>query len=308
VSHIDFDGRVAIVTGAGRGLGAAYAELLASRGAAVLVNDLGTDLAGSGVDKIPATDVVKRITNHGGIATANHDDVSRKAGAAAMVSHAIRQFGKVDILINNAGIFLPEHALAECVEEDFERVWRVHVMGSIHSTMAVWPHMKARGYGRVLNIGSTGGYFGAPGRYEYCTAKGGIHGFTMTLADEGRQCGISVNILCPGGYTRPIAAKVASAQVEGAGLTVELAAPLAVWLTHADCVASGQVFESMCGQSSSIVTGFTRGHFSRNPTLELIAENFADICATGIKEGELYFPAIAPERAAMLMTAYSSNT
>ena len=173
VNELRFDGRVALITGSGRGLGREYALALAARGASVVVNDPGVGLLGEGGDMGPAQDVVEEITAAGGKATATFDAVGTVAAADAMVAAAIDAFGRLDIVINNGGNFLPRHGFEETTPESFESLWRVHVLGATQVIRAAWPHMKRQGHGRIVNTASHSGYLGAVGSIEYAAAKAG---------------------------------------------------------------------------------------------------------------------------------------
>src|SRR6185437_11316236 len=171
-----FDGRVAVVTGAGRGIGRAYAELLAARGARVVVNDLGGAMTGGGADAGPAAEVVDEIAAVGGVAVADAHDVSSEEGAAALIATAIDQFGRVDALVNNAGI-IRWAKFPEADAENVDQHLAVHLWGSFHTSRAAWPHFVEQGYGRIVNTTSSG-MFGLPNNVGYATAKAAVIGLT----------------------------------------------------------------------------------------------------------------------------------
>ncbi len=198
---IRFDGRVAIVTGAGGGLGRCYALELARRGAKVVVNDLGGTLDGTAGSPSMARAVVDEITDAGGEAVANHDSVTDRAGAQRMVDEAVSRFGSVDILVNNAGI-LRDKTFAKIELDDFEKVVDVHLMGSVNVTRAAFPLMKERGYGRVVLTTSSSGLYGNFGQTNYGAAKLGLVGFMNSLKLEGAKYGIKVNCVAPTAATR----------------------------------------------------------------------------------------------------------
>ena len=196
------DGKVAIITGAGNGLGEAYAKLFAAEGAAVVVNDLGGPRDGSGADKTAAQNVVDAITAAGGRAVANGDDVSTMAGGENIFKTAMDAFGQVDILVNNAGI-LRDKSFANTSEQDWDLVVKVHLKGTYCVTMPVWKHMKDSGRGgMILMTSSTSGLYGNFGQSNYGAAKAGIYGFMRVLSIEGRKYNIRVMGLAPGAYTR----------------------------------------------------------------------------------------------------------
>jgi NAD(P)-dependent dehydrogenase (short-subunit alcohol dehydrogenase family) len=198
---LDFTGRVAIVTGAGGGLGRAHALALAARGARVLVNDLGGTTAGGGGSPAAAQAVVDQITAAGGQALANGASVTDPTAVAAMVAQAVDAWGRVDILVNNAGI-LRDKSFAKMTLEDFRAVLDVHLMGAVHCTQAVWPLMVAQKFGRVVMTTSSSGLYGNFGQSNYGAAKMALVGLMQTLSIEGAKHGIHVNCLAPTAATR----------------------------------------------------------------------------------------------------------
>ncbi len=198
---LDFSGRVAIVTGAGGGLGRQHALALAARGAKVLVNDLGGARDGSGASASAAQAVVDEITAAGGTALANGASVTDRAAVDAMVAQAIAAWGRIDILVNNAGI-LRDKSFAKVSMDDFRLVLDVHLMGAVHCTQAAWPHMVAQRYGRVVLTTSSTGLFGNFGQANYGAAKMALVGLMQTLSIEGAKSDIRVNCLAPTAATR----------------------------------------------------------------------------------------------------------
>lgn len=201
MSEITFKDRVAIVTGAGAGLGRSHALALARRGVKVVVNDLGGTVAGEGGSPGPAEAVAQEIREGGGEAIANGCSVTDADGVAAMVSEAIATFGHVDILVNNAGV-LRDKSFHKMSLEDFRFVLDVHLMGSVTCTKAVWDHMRERGYGRVVMTSSSSGIYGNFGQSNYGAAKMGLVGLMNVLHIEGASKGIHVNTLSPTAATR----------------------------------------------------------------------------------------------------------
>ena len=198
---LDFKDRVAIVTGAGGGLGRLHALALAQRGAKVLVNDLGGARDGSGGSVSAAQAVVAEIEAAGGVALANGASVTDAAAVAAMVQQAVDAWGRVDILVNNAGI-LRDKSFAKMELDDFRLVMDVHLMGAVHCTKAVWPHMVAQKYGRILMTTSSSGLYGNFGQSNYGAAKMALVGLMQTLSIEGAKNNIHVNCLAPTAATR----------------------------------------------------------------------------------------------------------
>ncbi len=196
------DGKVAIITGAGGGLGRAHALALAKEGAAILVNDLGGSVDGTGAGNTMADAVVDEIRNSGGNAVANHGDVTSADDAQAMVAQAVEEFGRLDILINNAGI-LRDKSFKKMTEDLWDPVVAVHLRGTYQPTRAAYLHMLEQGSGgRIIMTSSTSGLIGNFGQTNYGAAKAGIAGFMRCLAIEGVKAGITVNVLAPNAYSR----------------------------------------------------------------------------------------------------------
>jgi NAD(P)-dependent dehydrogenase (short-subunit alcohol dehydrogenase family) len=198
---IDLSGRVAVITGAGGGLGREHALLLARRGAKVVVNDVGGSVAGSGASATAAEAVVKEIRDFGGEAIANASSVTDYTAVEAMIEEARARWGKIDILVNNAGI-LRDKSFAKMSLEDFRTVIDVHLMGSVHCTKAVWNHMRDQTYGRIVMTTSSSGLYGNFGQANYGAAKLALVGFMQTLALEGEKYNVRVNCLAPSAATR----------------------------------------------------------------------------------------------------------
>lgn len=201
MTTIDFTDRVAIITGAGGGLGRAYALALAERGAKVVVNDLGGDVHGEGGTASAAQLVVDEINAAGGQAIVDGSDITDEAAVQTMVTGVINTWGRIDVLINNAGI-LRDKSFAKMDTADFRKVVEVHLMGSVNCTKAVWPHMAEAGYGRILMTTSTSGIYGNFGQANYAAAKSGLVGLMNVLAIEGAKKNIKVNAIAPTAATR----------------------------------------------------------------------------------------------------------
>ena len=250
---VELDGRVAIVTGAGRGLGRQHALLLAARGARVVVNDRGVGNDGSGGDTTPATEVVAEIVDAGGRAISNHDDVASWQGAEALVADAIGAFGDLDILVNNAGI-LRDSTLIKMSEEDFDAVTRVHLKGHFaptHFAATYWRDQHRAGVTRRRNIvhtGSTSGIYANPGQSNYGPAKSGIVTFSQIAAKELERYGVVSNCVLPGARTRLTMASPGLDAVmvqpdEGFDVWDPAnASPLVAYLCGATCPLTGQTF------------------------------------------------------------------
>ena len=227
---LDFTGRVAIVTGAGGGLGRAHALALAARGARVLVNDLG-GAGAAGAPSPAAQAVVDDIIAAGGQALANSASVTDMAGVASMVAQVIDVWGRVDILVNNAGI-LRDKSFAKMSLDDFRLVIEVHLMGAVHCTQAVWPVMLAQKYGRIVMTTSSSGLYGNFGQANYSAAKMALVGLMQTLAIEGAKSDIRVNCLAPTAATRMTAGLLTDDVL--AALQPEAVVPAMLWLVSQD--------------------------------------------------------------------------
>jgi NAD(P)-dependent dehydrogenase (short-subunit alcohol dehydrogenase family) len=248
---IEFNGRVAVVTGAGNGLGRSYALALAERGARVVVNDLGGAIDGSGGSGTPADAVVDEIRANGGEAVANYDSVAEPDSAANIVQTAIDAFGQVDIVINNAGI-VRDKTFHKMSLDDYEFVARVHYLGSVYVTHAAYPHMREANYGRVLMVSSNSGLYGNFGQTNYSAAKMAVVGFMNTLKLEGARNNIVVNALAPLAATR-IAEPSGIFETYDANLvTPEAVAAMVTYLVSENCTDSGNIIAATAGYYSRI--------------------------------------------------------
>ena len=274
MSSLGYDGRVAIVTGAGNGLGREHARLLASRGAQVVVNDLGGSVAGDGADAGPAQQVVDEIEAAGGVAVASTASVSTRAGGEEIVRTAMDAFGRVDIVINNAGI-LRDKAFHNMTDELLDPVLDVHLRGAFYVTQPAWKVMREQGYGRVVCTSSTAGIFGNFGQTNYGAAKMGLVGFTRVLAQEGAKHGIKANVIAPGAKTRMTADIMGGAADR---LDPKLVSPVVAFLAHEDCPVSGQVFSAAGGRVAQIFIGETQGIFDADLSVEAIRDRWDEVC------------------------------
>jgi len=283
--ELRFDGRVAVVTGAGRNLGRAYALLLASRGARVVVNDLGvaisdTDGRGEAPAENPAHAVVAEIQAAGGDAVASTDSVATDAGGAAIVDTALDAFGRIDVLINNAGVV--RSAPFEDYSDDL--LWPVlesQIGGHFHVTRPAWRAMRAQGYGRVLNLASGAGLWGVPGMTGYSAAKMAIVGLTRALAQEGVPHGIAVNVIAPCAKTRPGGfGPIPESPALFEWLSLDVVAPVATWLVHEDCAASGECFTVGGGYVGRVTVAVNDGHrWDRPMTPEAVRDGWDAVMA-----------------------------
>ncbi|GLY84546.1 SDR family oxidoreductase [Actinoallomurus iriomotensis] len=259
MAELRFDGRVAIVTGAGQGLGRQHALELAARGAKVVVNDLGGSLHGSGASAGPAAAVVEEIKKNGGEAVANTDNVATPEGAEAIVRTALDAFGKIDIVVNNAGI-LRDKSFKNMAPEEFDQVIAVHLRGSFLVTHAAWPHLREQAYGRVVMTTSPAGLFGNFGQANYSSAKMGLVGLTKTLAAEGAKYNIKVNAIAPIAWTRMTEELFPPDYKEK--LSVELVTPVVAWLAHETNEATGETYSVGGGRVARVFVaegpGFTK--------------------------------------------------
>jgi NAD(P)-dependent dehydrogenase (short-subunit alcohol dehydrogenase family) len=223
------DGKVALITGAGGGLGEAYAKLFAREGAAIVVNDLGGPRDGSGADLSMAQKVVNAIKAEGGRAVANGADISTIAGGQSVLDDAIKHFGRADILVNNAGILL-DQSFAKATEAAFDKVLKVHLKGTFCTTLPVFKWMRENGGGVIVNTSSTSGLIGNFGQYNYGAAKGGIWGLSNVLTIEGRKYNIRVWTLAPAAMTRMTEDLVRYKENPGAALTPDGVAPTVLYM------------------------------------------------------------------------------
>ena len=251
------EGRVAIVTGAGAGLGRAHALALAEAGAKVVVNDVGGATDGSGQDTEPADQVVAEIVAAGGEAVAEHSSVVTPAGAERIVEAAVSTWGRLDVVVNNAGV-LRDRTVPNLTDEDVATVLDVHLSGSFHVSRAAYRVMKPAGFGRIILTASGAGFFGAPGQANYSAAKAGIAGLSRALAVEGARYGITSNCLAPLAHTRLTGGAFESMKD---AFRPELVSPLVVFLASPTTTVTGEVFSAGGGRFARIFTAYTPGVF-----------------------------------------------
>lgn len=268
------EGRVCIVTGAGRGIGREHALLLASHGAKVVVNDLGGSMDGTGTSGGPAQEVVDEIVAGGGAAVANTDDISNWDGAGRLISQAVDTFGQLDVLVNNAGI-LRDRMLVNMTEAEWDAVIKVHLKGTAgpsHHAAVHWRERSKAGddpHGRIINTSSPSGLYGNPGQTNYGAAKAGIAAFTVIAALELERYGVTVNAIAPAALTR-MTENLGMGQAPDEikeQMAPRWIAPIVCWLASEESDGvTGRVFD-VSGRALSVSEGWTRG-----PTTEPLAD------------------------------------
>jgi NAD(P)-dependent dehydrogenase (short-subunit alcohol dehydrogenase family) len=277
MAEVRFDDRVAVVTGAGGGLGREYALLLASRGAKLVINDLGGAFDGTGSGHTAAEQVCQEIKDAGGEAVPNFDSVADWEGASNIIKTAIDAYGKIDILVNNAGI-LRDKSFLKMEMEDYEKVIAVHLNGTFFCSKAAFPHMRESAYGRIISAASAAGVYGNFGQANYGAAKMGIVGLMHVLKQEGAKYNIMANVIVPVAGTRMTATVLPPNLLEI--LKPEYVAPLVAWACSENCSFSGYTFTAGGGYFSR--TAFMEGpgvmfDVNKPITLEMIDENIDKI-------------------------------
>jgi len=291
-NELRFDGQVAVVTGAGGGLGKQYALLLAARGARIVVNDTGGSVAGDGSNIEAAHAAAEEIRRQGGQAVADTHSVTSPEGGQAIVDTALRAWGRVDIVINNAGI-VGDAPFEEMTADRLNPLMDVHLKGAFYVTRPAWTVMREQRYGRILNTCSAAGILGAERMSNYGAAKTGLIGFTRVLAAEGAERNIKVNAIAPIAYTRMLAHSV-----DGAGqqddeearavlddlvgqylqkLDPALVAPVAAFLTHRECPVSGEIYTVGAGHVARFFIGRTKGFYRPGLSVEDVRDHLHEI-------------------------------
>jgi NAD(P)-dependent dehydrogenase (short-subunit alcohol dehydrogenase family) len=273
-ADLGYDGKVAIITGAGGGLGRQHALLMAARGALVVVNDLGGAVDGSGSDKGAAQKVVDEIISLGGEAVADTNSVSTPEGGEAIVAGAVKAFGRVDIVINNAGI-LRDKSFHNMDPSLMNPVFDVHLKGAFHVTQPAFVLMREQGYGRIVSTSSAAGIFGNFGQTNYGAAKMGLVGFTRVLAVEGAKYNIKANAIAPLALTRMTESLFSGAMAEK--LQPGLISPIVAYLAHDECPVSGEVYSVGGGRVARVFIAETEGYHNPNLTMEDVRDNFTQI-------------------------------
>lgn len=290
--QLRFDGQVAVITGAGGGLGRQYALLLASRGARVVVNDIGGSVTGDGSDAAVADLVVDEIGRHGGEAVAVGHSVTSPEGAEAIIDTALHNWGRVDIVINNAGI-VGDAPFEAMTADRLEPLIDVHLKGAFYVTRPAWKVMREQRYGRVVNTCSAAGILGAERMSNYGAAKTGLIGLTRVLAAEGAEHGIKVNAIAPIAHTRMLTHSLNGAtEADDAAARAVLddlagqylqeldparVAPVAAYLAHRDCPVSGEIYTVGAGHVARFFIGRTKGFRSPALSIEDVRDHLDEI-------------------------------
>lgn len=285
MAELRFDDRVAIITGGGRGLGRAYALLLAARGAAIVVNDVGASLSGDAGGEDPAAEVVREIEAAGGRAIACTDSVATPEGGQAIVDAAVAAFGRVDILIHSAGN-IRRAPLHEMTSADFDQVLDVHLRGAFHVVRPAYALMRAQGYGRVVLTSSINGLYGKADVVNYATAKAGLIGLSHTIGIEGADHGVTSNVIVPAAVTRMSDGVDTSAFPP---MDPDMVAPAVAWLSHESCDVSGEIIVAMGGRVGRAWLVESPGAYRADWTIEGVAEDIARIRETG---DPVHFPPV----------------
>jgi NAD(P)-dependent dehydrogenase (short-subunit alcohol dehydrogenase family) len=284
---IDFTGQVAIVTGAGRGLGRLFAMEIARRGGSVVVNDVGGTMHGEGADSSVADQVVGEIERAGGVAVASYESVASPEGGEAIVRIAVDRFGRLDAVVSNAGIFnsVPFDELSHA---DWRRMIGVHLDGGFHLSQPAFRVMKSQAYGRFVFIASSAGLFGQPLEAHYAAAKAGLLGLSNVIAIEGAAHGILSNTVLPFGYTRMVTDTVPDpTYLEESGflkaIQPDLVVPIVVFLASRSCELSHHNYSACAGRFARVFVGLGEGWLpepGRSPTADDVAAHLTDVSAT----------------------------
>ena len=274
MGDVNFENKTVVVTGAGNGLGKAYALEFANRGANVVVNDIGGSVNGEGSENAPADIVVKEIIDNGGSAVANYDSVATKSGGESIIQSALSEFGGIHAVVNNAGI-LRDKSFAKMEEEDLNAIIDVHLKGTFFVCQPAFVQMKEQGFGRFVNVSSPSGLFGNFGQLNYGAAKMGIVGLTNVLAIEGAKYNIKANVIAPNAATRMTESLFGEDMANM--LTVDNITPLVVFLASEQCDITHEIFSAGGGRFSRVGISTDVGYFNPSASAEDIHENIEKI-------------------------------
>ena len=274
MGDVNFENKTVVVTGAGNGLGKAYALEFANRGANVVVNDIGGSVNGEGSENAPADVVVKEIIDNGGSAVANYDSVATKSGGESIIQSALTEFGGIHAVVNNAGI-LRDKSFAKMEEEDLNAIIDVHLKGTFFVCQPAFVQMKEQGFGRFVNVSSPSGLFGNFGQLNYGAAKMGIVGLTNVLAIEGAKYNIKANVIAPNAATRMTESLFGEDMANM--LTVDNITPLVVFLASEQCDITHEIFSAGGGRFSRVGISTDVGYFNPSASAEDIQENIEKI-------------------------------
>jgi NAD(P)-dependent dehydrogenase (short-subunit alcohol dehydrogenase family) len=300
MTELRFDDRVAVVTGAGRGLGRSYALLLASRGAKVVVNDTGGSLTGDGVDTVPADEVVREIKAAGGEAVASTDSVATPVGGKAIIDAALDHYGRIDILVHNAGT-VRRAPLTEMSYEDFDALLNVHLRGAFHVVRPALPLMQAARYGRIVLTSSIGGLYGNHGIANYAVAKAGIIGLSNVVALEGAADNVICNVIVPSAVTRMAEGLDISAYPP---MCPDQVAPVVGWLSHELCSITGEMLIAIAGRVAKAVIAEAPGVFRPSWSIAQVGE---DLTAIRDMHAPLVFPVVPDGHVEHLRYSFSMH-
>ena len=285
---IDFSGQAVIVTGAGRGLGRLYAMDLGRRGASVVVNDVGSTMSGHGEDSDVAERVVEEIQDAGGVAVASHHSVASAEGGGAIVATALDNFGRLDAVVSNAGIFHTA-GFADLAADDWRRMVDVHLHGGFYLSQPAFQAMQSQGYGRFVFISSSAGLFGQPNSAHYAAAKAGIVGLANVIAIEGAAHGILANCVLPFGYSRMVTETVGDRAELGDALPFlhaidpELVVPVVSYLASRSCTFTHRCYSACAGRFARVFVGLGQGWVAEpgsEPTAEDLSAHLDEASVT----------------------------
>ena len=283
MDELRFDDTTAVITGAGRGLGREYALMFAARGANVVVNDLGVAITDTGEGgeapaTNPADEVVAEITAAGGRAVANHDTIATTEGGEAIVATALEAFGRVDVVVNNAGQ-VRLHPFGDFPDEHIDTVIGTQLRGTLNVSRPAWRAMESAGGGRIVNVASGAAFNGVPGGLVYGMAKMGVVGLTRQMSVEGAPVGIAANVVAPYAKTRIGTGfgPIPWSDELGEWLHPRLVAPLVGWLSHPSCPVSGECFSVGGGHVARVSLAVNEGYLDRDATIESIADHLDQV-------------------------------